>query len=52
MFRVDDPRLEPRGFHELTLKKMAEEAESDVAICFVDENEEKFLLKLYQRNGN
>ena len=39
MFRVDDPRSEPRVFHELTLKKMAEDAESDIAIRFVDEND-------------
>ena len=41
MFRVDDPRSEPRVLHELTLKKMAEDAESDIAIRFVDENEER-----------
>ena len=39
MFRVDDPRSEPRVFHELTQKKMAEDAESDIAIRFVDEND-------------
>ena len=39
MFRVDDPRSEPRVFHELSLKKMAEDAESDIAIRFVDEND-------------
>ena len=39
MFRVDDPRSEPRVLHELTLKKMAEDAESDIAIRFVDEND-------------
>ena len=38
VFRVDDPRSEPRVLHELTLKKMAEDAESDIAICFVHEN--------------
>ena len=33
VFRVDDPRSEPRVLHELTLKKkMAEDAESDIAI--------------------
>ena len=41
MFRVDDPRSEPRVLHELTLKKMAEDAESDIAIRFVDENDYK-----------
>ena len=39
MFRVDDPRSEPRVLHELTLKKMAEDAENDIAIRFVDEND-------------
>ena len=38
MFHVDDPRSEPRVFHKLTQKKMAEEA-GDIAICFVDEND-------------
>ena len=37
MFRVDEPRSEPRVLHELTQNKMAEEAESDIAIRFVDE---------------
>ena len=39
VFRVDDPRSEPRVLHELTQKKMAEDGESDIAICFVDEND-------------
>ena len=39
MFRVDDPRSEPRVPHELTQNKMAEDAESDIAIRFVDEND-------------
>ena len=39
MFRVDDPRSEPRVLHELRKKKMAEDAESDIAIRFVDEND-------------
>ena len=39
MFRVDDPRSEPRVLHELTQNKMAEDAESDIAISFVDEND-------------
>ena len=39
MFRVGDPRSEPRVLHELTQNKMAEEAESDIAIRFVDEND-------------
>ena len=36
---VDDPRSEPRVFNELRKKKMAEDAESDIAIRFVDEND-------------
>ena len=39
VFRVDDPRSEPRILHELTQNKMAEDAESDIAIRFVDEND-------------
>ena len=39
MFRVDDPRSEPRLLHELTQNKLAEDAESDIAIRFVDEND-------------
>ena len=39
MFRVDDPRSEPRVLHELTQNKMAEDTESDIAIRFVDEND-------------
>ena len=39
MFRVDEPRSEPRVLHELTLKNMAEDAESDIVIRFVDEND-------------
>ena len=35
MFRVDEPRV----LHELTLEKMTEDAESDIAIRFVDEND-------------
>ena len=38
MFHVDDPRSEPRVLHELTQKKMAEDA---IAICFVDENDKR-----------
>ena len=36
MFRVDDPRSEPRVLHELTQNKMVE---SDIAIRCVDEND-------------
>ena len=39
MFCFDDPRSEPRFLHELTQKKMAEEAESDIVIRFVDKND-------------
>ena len=39
MFRVDDPCLEPRVLHESTQNKIAEDAESDIAIRFVDEND-------------
>ena len=39
MFHVDDPRSEPRVLHELTQNKMAEDAESDIVIRFVDEND-------------
>ena len=39
VFSVDDPRSEPRVLHELLQNKMAEDAESDIAICFVDEND-------------
>ena len=39
MFRVDDPRWEPRVLHEMTQNKMGEDAESDFAIPFVDEND-------------
>ena len=39
MFRVDDPRSEPRVLHELTQNKIAEDAESDIAIRFADEND-------------
>ena len=39
MFRVDDPRSEPRVPHELKQNKMAEDAESDIGIRFVDEND-------------
>ena len=39
MFRVDDPRSEPRVLHELTHSKMAEDTKSDIAIRFVDKND-------------
>ena len=41
MFRVNDPRSEPRVLHELTQNKMVEDAESDIALRFVDENDYK-----------
>ena len=36
---MDDPRWEPRVLHEMTQNKMGEDAESDFAIPFVDEND-------------
>ena len=39
VWRVDDPRSEPRALHELTQNKMAEDAESDIAIRLDDEND-------------
>ena len=36
---MDHPRSEPRVLHELRRKKMAEDAESNIAIRFVDEND-------------
>ena len=39
MLRVGDPRSEPRVLHELTQNKVAEDAESEIAIRFVDEND-------------
>ena len=36
---MDHPRSEPRVLHELRQKKMAEDAESNIAIRFVDEND-------------
>ena len=38
---MDDPRTEPHVLHELTRKKTAEDAESDIAIRFVVENDYK-----------
>ena len=35
---MDDPRSEPRVLHELTQNKMAEDAESDIAIRFVEKD--------------
>ena len=39
MFSLDDPCSEPCVLHELTQNKMAEDAESDIAIRFVDDND-------------
>ena len=39
MLRVDDPRSEPRTLYELTQNKMAEDAESDIAIRLVEESD-------------
>ena len=53
MFCVDDPHSEARVLHELTQNKMAEDAESHIAIRFVDENDyREILLKLCERTGN
>ena len=39
MLRMDDPRSEPRAFHELTQSKMVDDAESNIAIRLVDKND-------------
>ena len=39
MLRVGDPRSEPRTLHELTQNKMVRDAENDIAIRIVDEND-------------
>ena len=39
MFCADDPRSQLRVLHELTQNKMMGDTESDIAICFVDEND-------------
>ena len=39
MFHVNDPRSEPRVLYEFTQHKMVEDAESDIAIRFVDVND-------------
>ena len=39
VFRVDDPRSQSRVLHELTMKKMAEDAENDIAIRSVHKND-------------
>ena len=36
---MDDQRSEPRVLHESTQNKMAEDAESDIGIRFVHEND-------------
>ena len=36
---MDDPRWEPRVLPEMTQNKIGEDAESDFAIPFVDEND-------------
>ena len=36
---MDDPHSEPRVLHELAQNKMADDAESDMAIRFVDEKD-------------
>ena len=44
VFRVDDPRSEQRVLHELRQSKMTEDAESDISIRFVDENDYREIL--------
>ena len=39
MLRVRDPCSEPRTLHDLTQNKMAKDAENDIAIRLVDEND-------------
>ena len=41
MFRVDSPRSETRVLREVTRTKMAEDAESKIAVRFVNENDYK-----------
>ena len=43
---MDDPRPEPRVLHELAQNKMAADAESDIAIRFVDENDFRGLREI------
>ena len=38
---MDDPHSEPRVLHKLTQNKMAEDAESDIAIRYVDEKDHR-----------
>ena len=53
MFRVDDPRWEPRVLHEMTQNNMGEDAESNFAIPFVDENDySEISAKAVSANGN
>ena len=42
MFRVDDPRSEPRVLLELTQNKLVEDEESDIAILCVGKNDQSF----------
>ena len=39
MLRMDDPSSEPRVLHELTQNKMVDDADSNIAIRLVDEND-------------
>ena len=39
MLHVDDPHSEPRALHELTQNKISKDAESDIAVRLVDEND-------------
>ena len=41
MFCVDDPHSDLRVLHKLTQNKMAEDAESDISVRLVDENDDR-----------
>ena len=41
MLRVDSPRSETSVLHELTRTKTAEDAESKIAVRFVNQNDHK-----------
>ena len=53
MFRLDDPRSEPRILHELTLKKWRKTRRAILLfVLSTKTTKERFLLKRCQRNGN
>ena len=50
MFRVDDPRSEPRVFHKLTQKKWRKTRGAILLfVLSTKTTKERFLLKLYMR---